>query len=99
VTPLISSISPAKGAVNVSPSTTIKITFNESIKAGDMNIQLTSNGTSIPFTATISGNILTIKTKSVMAKGTKYTLTLHTDCVTDLAGNPLALTGSTFTTV
>jgi len=44
------------------------------------------------------GNTLTITPSTLLAKGTKYTLTLHTGSVTDLAGNQLTLTSSIFTT-
>jgi hypothetical protein len=39
---------------------------------------------------------LTINHKALLTNG-KYTLTLHTGSITDLAGNPLALWGSSFT--
>jgi hypothetical protein len=62
-------------------------------------IVLTNNkGISIPFKTKINGDTLTITPNTKLTNKTKYNLTLHTGSLTDLAGNPLALTTSTFTT-
>ena len=64
-----------------------------------MNIELKkSNGTVVPFTTSINGNSLTITPAQLLANDTKYTLTLHTGSITDLAGNPLVLWSSSFIT-
>ena len=51
-----------------------------------MNIQLkNSKGTVIPITISIQGYTLTIISKNLLTKGTKYTVTTHTGSVTDLS--------------
>ena len=96
----VTSTNPVNGTVNVTISTVIQINFNEPIKAGNMSIQLkNSKGTIIPCKISINGNTLTITPTSALTNGTKYYLTLHTGCVTDLAGNPLTVTSISFTTI
>ncbi len=96
--PSILSINPTNNSVNVPVSKTIKFTFTEEIKKNTNWIELkNSNGKVISFTTSISGKILTIKPKSKLAES-KYTLCIHSGAVTDLAGNPVALKSSKFTT-
>ena len=96
VAPTVSSIDPDNNAVNVAGDRVITVTFSESIKEGDMWIELYSGGKVVPITSSISGNVLTINPTSPLTTG-KYTLNMHTGCVTDLAGNSLALYRSSFT--
>ncbi len=97
VPPTIKTITPTSSAVNIPTKQVIKITFNEPIKAGNLNITLTnSNGVITPITTSINGNILSINHKALLTNG-KYTLTLHAGSITDLAGNSLAIVGSSFT--
>jgi methionine-rich copper-binding protein CopC len=94
---IVSSVDPLRNAVNVYANKSITITFSEPIKKGNMWIVLTSNnGTVIPITTSIEGNILTITPTNLLTNDTKYSLNLHTGCVTDLAGNLLTLWGSSF---
>ena len=94
---IVSSVNPINNAVNIPNNTTITVTFSEPIKTGNNNIQLVnSSGTAIPFTSTLSSNILTITPTNLLNNDTKYTLTLHTGSVTDLSGNPLTLWGTSF---
>jgi hypothetical protein len=46
-----------------------------------------TSGTAISFIPSISGNVLSITSSSVLAYGTVYQVILHSNCVTDLAGN------------
>jgi methionine-rich copper-binding protein CopC len=95
--PKVSSIDPANKAVNVSPAKNIKVTFNQNIKSGNLNIVLkSSSGKVVPITTSISGKILTINHTSKLTNGS-YILSLHTGCVTDVDGNALALYSSKFT--
>ncbi|MGF7117621.1 Ig-like domain-containing protein [Methanobacterium oryzae] len=97
--PTITSTNPTNNAVNIARDNTIKVIFNEKIKAGNMWIELkTSDGTLIKIYRIISGNTLTIKPSALLAKGTKHTLILHTDSIRDLAGNPVKVIGKSFTT-
>ncbi len=95
----VTNITPVNGTVDVANNTNITVTFNEPIKIGSSWITLTSsNGTKIPYTTSISGKKLTITPTKTLTNNTKYTLTLHTGSITDLAGNPLALCISNFST-
>jgi len=97
--PQIITIDPAYGATKVASAKTITITFNEAIKAGSMWIELkNSSGTTIATAKSINGKILTINPTVTLARGTKYTVLIHTGAVTDLAGNPVASKVITFTT-
>ncbi len=96
--PTVTSIDPVNGSTNVPGNKVIKVTFNEPIKAGTNNITLTnSTGTPVPLTFNIVGNVLTINHTALLTTG-KYTLSLHTGCITDLAGNQLALKYISFNT-
>ncbi len=96
---IVSSVNPINYAVNIPINKVIIVTFGEYIKTGNSDIQfINSKGVEISFNKTISGNKLIITPKYALIKGTEYTLILHTGCVTDLTGNPLALYSSSFTT-
>lgn len=45
-----------------------------------------SSGTTKPFTPTISGNILYLTPNTHLSEGTKYTVILHSNSITDLTG-------------
>jgi predicted outer membrane repeat protein len=100
IPPKIKKTTPANNAVNVPINQIVKINFNEAIKFGKTSIiELKNNsGISIPFTSTITGNTLIIKPKSAFAHKTNYTITLHTGCITDLAGNGITIFSTKFTT-
>lgn len=97
--PTVKSTDPKNGATKVVANKPIKVTFNENIKKGSKFwVELkNSTGKTIFFSTSVSGKVLTIKTKNKLAES-KYKLTLHTGCVTDLAGNPLAGKTTTFST-
>ena len=97
--PTVKSIDPLNKASNIPISKLIKATFSESIKAGNYWIELKDNkGKTVPFTKSISGNVLTIKPTNALINATTYELILHTGCIIDLSGNKLALRSSSFTT-
>ena len=50
----------------------------------------TSSGKTVAFKKTISGNTLSITPTTALAKGTTYTVIIHSNSVTDLAGKGLA---------
>jgi methionine-rich copper-binding protein CopC len=96
--PIITSINPLNGELDVASNKNITITFNEPIQNGNMWIELqNSNGTSTPFTTSIQGNILTI-IPSTLTNHTKYTLLLHTGCIKDLSGQNLVCNTFNFST-
>jgi peptidoglycan/xylan/chitin deacetylase (PgdA/CDA1 family)/methionine-rich copper-binding protein CopC len=100
ISPVVSKTDPLNRAVNVAVKKVIKVSFSEPIKAGKIWIELKdSTGKIIKTSTTIKGNILTITHSSLLKKGTKYTLIIHSNTVKDLAGNPLRKAFSTtFTT-
>ena len=99
VAPVVNSSDPVNGAVNVSVGKVITVTFSEPVKVGNGYIELkNSNGVAVPFTKSVSGSVLTITPNSTLVQGMKYSLILHTGCVTDLVGNNLSLCGTSFTT-
>ncbi|MCE7699256.1 MAG: Ig-like domain-containing protein, partial [Methanobacterium paludis] len=88
VAPTVKVVDPVNNAVNVAADKVIKVTFSEAIAKGTGWIELTtSNGTVVPSTWSISGNVLTIKANSTLTHGVKYNVLIHTGSVTDLAGN------------
>ncbi|NYB25879.1 MAG: chitobiase/beta-hexosaminidase C-terminal domain-containing protein [Methanobacteriaceae archaeon] len=94
--PTITSTDPKNGATQVAAGKTIKVIFSEDIKKGHMWIELlNSKLKAIPFTATISGNVLTVDPNSNLAESL-YTLWIHTGAVTDQAGNPIAVKSTKF---
>lgn len=100
-TPLtVTSCDPSNNAINVQPGSAITVTFSKYIKTGTNFIELkASNGKLVNIIPSSSGKVLTINHPTILAYNTKYTLLLHTGCVTDLAGNPLVGYGSSFTTL
>ncbi|MGI6464494.1 MAG: Ig-like domain-containing protein [Methanobacterium sp.] len=99
IKPQITGMDPVHNAVNVPRDKVITVTFNEPIKAGSNWFELkSSNGTNIPITTSIKDNKLIISPSTLLAPGTKYTVILHTDSVSDSVGNSLALIGKCFTT-
>jgi hypothetical protein len=99
--PVVLSSNPSNNAVNIPTNKVIQIKFNRPIEYGNSSaIQfINSKGTAIPFTSTITGNTLNITPTSLLAHGTKYTITLHTNSIKDLAGNGLAVCSTKFTTI
>ena len=96
VAPTLVSITPTNNSPSKSVNA-ITVTFNEPMKIGNNNITLkNSAGTSIAFTKSINGNILTITPINTLPPGT-YTLTIGDGSITDLAGNALAAYTSSFT--
>ncbi|MCE7699267.1 MAG: Ig-like domain-containing protein, partial [Methanobacterium paludis] len=96
--PAVKTVDPTNNAVNVAANKVIKVTFSEAIKAGNSWIELVNNnGTVVPSTWSISGNVLTIKANSTLTHGVKYMVLIHTGSVTDLAGNSVKGYVSRFT--
>jgi len=99
--PTVTSTSPVDGERNVKTNKTITVTFSEAIqKSKTFYVELVdSTGTAVAFTSYITGgNILVIDPISNLVTNTTYKVKLHTGCVTDLAGNPLAAKTIIFTT-
>ena len=52
----------------------------------------TDNGVNVPFTSSIPGNVLSITPNSLLAAGTKYTVILHSNSITDMQGKRISST-------
>lgn len=98
--PTISAVDPANNAAGISTSKTVKLTFRELVKKGNMWIEFkNSKGQAVQFTSNLTGKTLYIKPKSQLAHQTSYTVTLHSGSIKDLAGNGIALYSTKFTTI
>jgi len=92
VVPLVvTKTDPVNKAVNIPLNKVVKITFNKSIKLGTNPwIEfINSTGTAVKFTTSISSNVLTITSSSLLASNTRYSVILHSGSVTDLANTPI----------
>ena len=89
--PVVTSTSPVYNAFNVALNKVIQITFDKAIQLGTNPwIEFkTSSGTIVPYTTNIIGNILSITPNSLLNAGTKYTVILHSNSITDMQGNGL----------
>jgi hypothetical protein len=98
--PTVSSTSPANRATGVIRSSSITVTFSETVAAGSAysGITLKKGNTAVSSTNTLSGNTLTIKPSSSMSSSTAYTITIPGGAVVDTAGNNSATYSSSFTT-
>ncbi|MCE7698030.1 MAG: Ig-like domain-containing protein [Methanobacterium paludis] len=97
--PTVASVDPANNAVNVVTNKIIKVTFTESIKAGNEWIELVNgNNTLVPINWAINGNVLTVTPVYPLTNATSYALLIHTGSVKDLAGNNVAPRVLRFTT-
>ena len=90
--PVVTSTSPVYNAFNVALNKVIQITFDKAIQLGTnpwIELKTSSSGTIVPYTTNIIGNILSITPNSLLNAGTKYTVILHSNSITDMQGNGL----------
>ncbi len=96
-TPKVTLVTPASNSI-VTSTKNIKVKFSEKIKFGNKNIVLkTISGKTISSQKSISYNILTVTPTSTLGSGVKYSLTLNSGSVTDLAGNRVSNYTTRFT--
>ncbi|MDD3985828.1 MAG: Ig-like domain-containing protein [Methanobacterium sp.] len=89
--------SPYNGAVDISPKSVIKITFNKPIIFGNKKITLKSNTEYIvPLTLNINNNVL-ILNHNALSKGDRYIITIASGSVKDLSGKVCSLYTTSFT--
>ena len=97
--PVTKSTNPGKNALNVPVNQHIKITYNEPVKFESGWIELrNSQGQLIPISKSISGNTLTLTPKALLNMSTSYTVSVHTNSISDLNGNGIAVNSFKFTT-
>jgi hypothetical protein len=89
--PKVTAVDPSNNSMNVPRTKIIKITFNEAIKYGKNPwIELHENGNwAVPLTSKIVGNCLYITPKYTQWNRASYNLLIHSNSITDLAGNGL----------
>jgi len=100
--PTITSMTPAKNAVNVAVNSNITVNFSKPIKIGPGAISIkSSSGKVIAITnykIINGGKTLVLYHTANFAKGTKYTIYFQNGSITDMANNYLAAYSSSFTT-
>lgn len=94
--PKVVAVDPANNTI-IPKSQTVKVKFNETIKAGTNYVELKHGNVIISTKKTISGNSLIITPTTALASGYKYTLFVHSGSVTDILGNNVTSYTSTFT--
>lgn len=95
----IRSVNLSNNAVNVSNNKAIQLTYNIPIKFGkNIYIELkSSSGKCVSIKPSINSNVLTIS-HTILSKGTKYILVIHTGTITDLKNKSMPLYSLNFTT-
>ena len=89
--PEIISTSPSNNATDVEKSKTIVFTFSENIEIADASkiSLLDKDGKAVEFNTEVTENKLTIKAKTDLSEGVKYTVKVESGAVKDEAGNSL----------
>lgn len=98
-TPPTATITPSNGTKDVSIDSNITISFSEAMNTSTLvkaNFSLIQGGSDVNYTLTSNTSSVTINPTSDFANSTSYTVTAQN--ATDVAGNVMALTTSTFTT-
>jgi methionine-rich copper-binding protein CopC len=93
IIPSVNGTDPVNGAVNVSNTKVIKITFNEPITAGSAynNIKVINSAGAVKMmNSNINGSVLTLTPVSNYLTGYGYTIYIPANAVKDSAGNGLA---------
>ena len=95
--PKVTSVNPVNNSV-ILKSQTVKVYFNEPIKAGTLSITLkNSAGTTISTKKSISNRTLSIIPSTSLPTGVKYNLILNSGSVKDLAGKGNSYYTTSFT--
>lgn len=96
--PVVSSVNPKNGELNVATSKIIKITFNKPIKIDSGWIELKSCHGVTPVKKYVNGRTLILIPNSVLRESTVYNVALHTDSLTDYEGYGFACYKTSFST-
>jgi hypothetical protein len=94
--PKVVSVNPANNAI-ILKSQTVKVTFNSTITARSPWIELKNGNTTVSTKYTINGSTLSVIPTTTLATGVKYTLSIHTNSISDLTGNGNSLYTTSFT--
>ena len=94
--PKVITVNPANNTL-ITKSQTIKVKFNSTIKTRSPWIELKNGKTVISTKYYINGSTLGITPTTLLATGIRYTLTIHTNSISDLTGNGNSLYSTSFT--
>ncbi len=94
--PKVVNANPANNSI-ITKSQTIKINYNSTIQTLSPCIELKNGKTVISTKHYINGSTLCINPNVTLATGIRYTLIIHTNSVSDLAGNGNSIYTSSFT--
>jgi hypothetical protein len=94
--PKVITVNPANNTL-ITKSQTIKVKFNSTIKTRSPWIELKNGKTVISTKYYINGSTLCITPTTLLATGIRYTLTIHTNSISDLTGNGNSLYSTSFT--
>jgi hypothetical protein len=94
--PKVVTANPTNNSI-VTKSQTIKIKYNTTIKTRSPWIELKNGKTSIHTKCYINGSTLCITPTTTLATGIRYSLTIHTNSISDLTGNGNSLYSISFT--
>ena len=100
VTPPSATFNPADEAIDVSPRIDLVLTFDEDVELGNGNITVQSTGDSrtidvtspAPNSLHVSGNVVTIGLDADLTETARYTVTIDSGAIRDLAGNAYGIT-------
>ncbi len=94
--PKVITIDPANNTI-ITKSQTIKIKYNATIQTRSPWIELNNGKTVISTNYYINGSSLCITPTTTLITGIKYTLTIHTNSISDLTGNGNSYYSTSFT--
>jgi methionine-rich copper-binding protein CopC len=94
--PKITAINPVNNGI-ITTSKSITVTFNETIQAGSLWIELKDGKTNVPIKKNITGKTLIITPTSPLKTNVKYNVVIHTNSITDMSGNGNSVYNSYFT--
>jgi Bacterial Ig-like domain len=94
--PKVVSVNPGNNTI-ITKSQTIKVKFNSTLKTRSPWIELKNGNTVISNKYYINGSTLCITPTTLLATGFRYTLTIHTNSISDLTGNGNSLYSTSFT--
>jgi hypothetical protein len=94
--PKVVSVNPANNTI-ISKSQTVKVTFNSTITARSPWIELKNGNTVILTKYSINGSTISVIPTTTLETGNKYTLSIHTNSVSDITGDGNSLYYTSFT--
>jgi hypothetical protein len=94
--PKVVSVNPVSNSI-ILKSQTVKVTFNSTIKARSPWIELKNGNTVVSTKYSINGSTISVIPTTTLTTGIRYTLSVHTNSVSDLTGIGNSLYSTSFT--